>query len=70
MTKENEGKASVWEAPPCRCAEPNDSRQWGESGKEERHGKRGRESNRERLIETAMQRKERATGAEKQENQQ
>lgn len=70
MVKKNEGPASVWEAALCRCAEPNDSRQWEESRKEERGGKRGRESDRARLIETAMWRKERATKEEKQGDQQ
>lgn len=70
MAKENEGTVSVWKAPLCRCAEPNDSRQWGESREEERGGKRGRESDRERLIETATRRKERAAREEKQGDQQ
>lgn len=70
MAKENEGTASVWESPLCRCAEPNDSRQWGESREEERGGKRGRESDREKLIETTTQRKERASREKEQEYQQ
>lgn len=65
MAKENEGTASAWEAPLCRCAEPHGSRQWGESEQEERGGKRGRKSDREGMTETATWRKERAAREEK-----
>lgn len=65
MAKENGGKVSMWEAPLCRCAEPRDCEECGQTGKEERGGKRGRQGDRERLKETAMGRKERAVREEK-----